>query len=371
MADQDSNADPAGSRQSASRLAQDLRAIREQRNVSLDDVQRDTRMPADILGRFEAGDLIGDQHYNEVYLRNLLKSYAQALGISPQEVTNAYDQVKSGSYDGGLRRRYLDGGATPKTDAPPPSVDAAEEAAPVATHDETPKKRKPPVSTDGNAPAVAALSGPRQEKDESKAKAKEEASLGAVTKPKRRVAEHRSGAQPIDKSWGLIIGGIIAALVVIALVLWFLFRDPGPEPELAAVPTPTDTTEVTPEPDSVSTPEPVQTTSAPSFQTPIQLTIVANEEPLEEFRVRVDDDVRTPYWLNPETQESFTAQQEVVVWGELSVGESGGGEYDGATLRLQGLEWTPSSGSVVRINQQTGQALLDSLARASNPASSR
>lgn len=365
MADQDPAA--AGSRATASRLAQDLRAIREERDVTLDDVQRDTRMPADILGRFEAGDLIGDPHYNEVYLRNLLKSYAQALGISPQEVVNAYDQVKSGGYDGGLRRRYLDGGAAPAAESG--RVAEPESVAPAAPADEAPAKREPPASTDGSAPAVAALSGPRQEKEGKKVK--QDASLGTVTKPKRRVAEHRSGSQPIDKSWGLIIGGVIAALVVIGLVLWFLFRDPGPEPELAAVPAPADTTETTSEPDTASTPETVQTVSAPQFQTPIQLTVVANEEPLEEFRVRVDDDVRTPYWLNPDTQESFSGQEEVVVWGELGVGESGGGDYDGATLRLQGLEWTPSSGTVVRINQQTGQALLDSLARVSNPASNR
>jgi hypothetical protein len=368
MADQDPTAGAPGPRSTTSRLAHDLRAIREKRGVSLDEVQRDTRMPGDILGRFEAGDLIGDPHYNEVYLRNLLRSYAQALDLSPQEVVTAYEHAKDDSYDGSLRRRYLEEGAA-KPEAPtPPASEAPPQEAPPPTKGkpEVPSKKPPPAATGGKAPAVAALSSPQKKKED--VEETPSSSRPATTRPKRRVSSASAASKPIEKSWGLVIGGVVAALVVIALVLWFLFRDPGPEPELAAVPAPADTTEAAAEPDTASAPEPVQTTAAPQFQTPVELTVVANEEPLEEFRVRVDDDVRTPYWLEPGTQQTFTAQQEVVVWGELSVDESGGGDYDGATLRLQGLDWTPPDGRIVRINQQTGQALLDSLARTANPA---
>lgn len=378
MADQDTNAGTSGS-SAGTRFAHDLRAIREERGVSLDDVQQDTRMPADILGRFESGDLIGDQHYNEVYLRNLLKSYAQALGISAHEVLSAYDQAKAGGYDGALRRRFLATGAEPEAEQKPASqpkqADTDESATDdesakkdVSADDEPPPKRSRTPAAGDKAPAVAALSSPRKE-NEPRAE-QTEASGSSATRPKRRVASASAASKPIEKSWGVITASVVGALVVIALILWFLFRDPGPEPELAAVPTPTDTTTESAASDTATaaTPEPAGTSSAPRFQTPIRLDVAATDAPLESFRVRVDDDVRRPYWLNPGVDTTFVGQQEVVVWGELGVDGTGGGNYDGATLRLQGLEWTPPNGRVVRINQQTGQALLDSLNRVSNAA---
>ena len=358
MADQDPTAGAPAPRSTAPRLAHDLRAIREARGVSLDEVQRETRMPGDILRRFEAGDLIGDPHYNEVYLRNLLRSYAQALNISPHEVINAFELAKTGGYEDDLRRRYLDGGRA-KGDAPKPERVTPPEAAQHAP------PSKPPVAG-GAAPAVAALSSPAPKKP---AEGRTAASRPSEPPPKRRVSSASATAQPIEKSWGLIIGGTVAALVVIGGILWFLFRDFGPELERAAAPPPTgDTTAAaagadTLGTDTVAATAPAGPSTAPQFQTPIQLTVAAADEALENFRVQVDDDARRPYWIEPGQTQSFTAQQRIAIWGELEAGASGGGSYDGARLRLQGIEWAPRDGQIVRISQQNGQAVLDSLSR--------
>jgi hypothetical protein len=208
---------------------------------------------------------------------------------------------------------------------------------------------------------VAALSKPPPEKKPEK----KPAERPSESLPKRRVSSATAAAKPIEKSWGLIIGGTVAALLVIGLILWFLFRDSSPEPEVAEVPVVEDTTDAATEApaDTAATAAPPQPSSAPQFQTPIQLTVVAGENPLENFRVQVDDDARRPYWVEPGQTESFTAQQRIAVWGELDAGASGGGDYDGARLRLQGIEWAPQDGQVVRINAQRGQAVLDSLSR--------
>jgi hypothetical protein len=179
--------------------------------------------------------------------------------------------------------------------------------------------------------------------------------------PKRRVQTAKaaaSTASPIEKSWGVIIGGTIAAVVVIGAVLWFLLRDPSPEPEIVeAPPAPADSAQAAAPVDTVAAaPAPVD---APTFQTPINVTVIAAEEPLEDFKVQVDDDLRRPYWLEPGTDQTFTGQQRVIVSGE-----GGTGNYDGASLRLQGIQWAPREGQVFRINAQNGQAFLDSLARA-------
>lgn len=365
MADQDPTADAPGPRSTAPRLAHDLRAIREDRGVSLDEVQRETRMPGDILRRFEAGDLVGDPHYNEVYLRNLLKAYAQALDISPQEVISAFESAKSGGYEGELRRRYLGGKGTKPAPAAAPEAEPAEPAEPKRAAPADAEAPKPPktAAKGGTAPAVAALSSPPPKKEVAEKEPAEKESAQSL--PKRRVASATATAKPIEKSWGLIIGGTVVALLVIGGILWFLFRDEGPEPEVAEAPPAADTTSAPAAVDTAAAEPaaPAQPVSAPQFQTPIQLTVVAGENPLENFRVKVDDDARRPYWVEPGATESFTAQEEVTVWGELGQGESGGGNYDGARLQLQGIEWAPRDGQIVRINQQNGQAVLDSLSR--------
>ncbi|MEP0545830.1 MAG: helix-turn-helix transcriptional regulator [Rhodothermales bacterium] len=367
MADQDPAAGTPGPRSTGPRLAHDLRAIREARNVSLDDVQRETRMPGDILRRFEDGELVNDPHYNEVYLRNLLKSYAQALGLSPQEVSAAYEKAKTGAYDGELRRRHIGGKEEPAAPERPAPAEPRSEPAPASAEKKpappdrkaAPPPKKPTPTAGGTAPAVAALSSPPKPQAEKKPAAKPSEPM-----PKRRVQSATAASQPIEKSWGLIIGGTVVALAVIGGILWFLFRGTGPEPEVVeAPPAAVDTSAVAAvDTAAAPTPQPIAST-APPFQTPITLTVVAGGEPLEEFRVKVDDDARTPYWIEPGNQQTFTAQDRITVWGELSVDESGGGEYDGARLQLQGIEWTPPDGQVFRIDAARGQAVLDSLAR--------
>ena len=346
MADQDPAAVTPGSSSTGPRLAHDLRAIREARKVSLDDVQRETRMPSDILRRFEAGELVNDPHYNEVYLRNLLRSYAQALGISPQEVSNAYEKAKKGDYDGELRRRYVEG----KTEPAPPKP-----AAP-----EPPRPETPPASkSGGTAPAVAALSTPPKKAPVEK---KAAPSRPSEPLPKHRVQSATAASQPIEKSWGLIIGGTVVALVAIGLVLWLLFREPGPEPEVVEAPPPVaDTTAAEQASDTVAAAPVQQVQPGPRLQTPIQVTVIASGGSLQGFRVTEGDDARRPYWLEEGNEQTFQSDDQVTIWGEGS--DESYGIPSNMRLRLQGIEWDPQDGQVLRIDQQRGQALLDSLSR--------
>lgn len=177
---------------------------------------------------------------------------------------------------------------------------------------------------------------------------------------KHRVQSTSAASQPIEKSWGLIIGAMIVALVAIGLVLWFLFREPGPQPERVEAPPPAaDTTTASQVTDSVAAAPVEQIPPAPQLQMPIRVTVIATDEPLEDYKVQVDDDARRPYWINPGTDQTFEGNQRVIISGE-----AGEGDYDNSKLRLQGLEWTPRQGQTYRIDQQRGQALLDSLHRA-------
>lgn len=330
---------PAGSPDAASsgaRMEHDLRAIRDAYDVSLETVEHETRMPPDILRRFEAGQLVGDANYNEVYLRNLLRSYAKALGISHQEVEKAYEATKAGAYDGGLRRLYLEG--------------------------DDPATVEPPRPAEGTAPAVAALGAKG-----AAAKKKAEAAPARPNEhfPKERVKSAKASAvvQPIEKSWGMVIAGTVVGVIAIGAVLWFLFRDPSPEAEPVEAPVAADTASAVPAADTAEAAPlpPSDVPPAPRLSTPIAVTVVAEGGPLQGFRVTEAPDVRRPYWLEQGQEQTFQSEEEVVLWGQ---GEDPEGLSSAVRLRMQGFTWDPPDGQVLRIDPARGQALLDSLHRA-------
>lgn len=331
MADQDPTPVTSDDVPSGPRMEYDLRDIRSEYNVALGTVEQETRMPPDILRRFEAGQLVGDAHYNEVYLKNLLKSYSKALGISHQEVVKAFEQTKAGTYDGSLRRLYLEGDA--------PDIE-------------------PATPNEGLAPAVAALAQDKREPEPEPEVARPNEYF-----PKERVKSAKaaaSTAKPIEKSWGLIIAGTVVGVLLIGGILWYLFSGADPEPEAVDRPVAVDTTSATASDSvAVAAQAPQSIPPAPQLGSTIAVTVVATDEPLEDFKMQVDDDARRPYWLNPGVEQTFEGSDRVIVWGE-----GGEGNYDNARLRLQGLEWAPREGVIYRIDRARGQALLDSLHRA-------
>jgi hypothetical protein len=153
----------------------DLREIREARGVSLSEVQQETRIPLDVLDRFESGHLVGDRHYNEVYLRNLLKAYGAAIGLPPSAVVEQFEAAKAGTYSGQLREHLGEGAAKAKqTAAPqPPAPDAAaddnaesEEAErPASRQEEAPPERLTPfeviIRTPDGLPLIGRTTSPR------------------------------------------------------------------------------------------------------------------------------------------------------------------------------------------------------------------
>src|SRR5690606_4854137 len=283
----------------------------------------------------------GDQHYNEVYLRNLLKSYAKALGISQQEVEKAYQATKAGTYDGSLRRLYLEGEGTPATEP----------------HQE------------GPAPAVAALGSTPQKPPRSETRkpaAPPEPARPNEHFPKQRVKSARAASasgKPIESSWGLIIVGTVVGVLAIGAVLWLLFREPGPEPEEVEQPVAADTAATETDTASAEAAAPLASDlpPAPQLGSPIAVTVIAEGGALQGFRVTEAPDVRRPYWLEQGAEQTFRSDEEVILWGQ---GEDPDGLSSAVRLRMQGFEWDPADGQVLRIDRARGQALLDSLHRA-------
>jgi cytoskeletal protein RodZ len=69
-----------------------LRKHRELRRMSVEEIARSTRVPMSSVERIEA-DLF-DELPGEVFVRGFLKSYARAVGLSPDEVLARYTQSR-------------------------------------------------------------------------------------------------------------------------------------------------------------------------------------------------------------------------------------------------------------------------------------
>jgi cytoskeletal protein RodZ len=70
-------------------LGQQLKRDRELRQVSLEEVSHTTRIPLRMLEHIEADRF--DELPGDVFARGFLKSYARALGMSPDEVIARFD----------------------------------------------------------------------------------------------------------------------------------------------------------------------------------------------------------------------------------------------------------------------------------------
>lgn len=108
-------------------FSEDLRRIREDRDVSLDEIHDETRIARTLIESFEEGALYDHPTYNPVYLRSFVKAYAEAVEISREVALNGLDDALEGTYDRELADRYL---ASPSDASASPSVEEEGDSSP-------------------------------------------------------------------------------------------------------------------------------------------------------------------------------------------------------------------------------------------------
>ena len=126
------------------RFSEDLRRIREDREVSVDQIHNETRIARTLIESFEEGRLYDHPTYNRVYLRSFIKAYADALAISRETVLEGLDAALDGTYEHALADRYLGGGEAPNP--------ASETSPPVEDEAPTESASTEPAPTEGNSP---------------------------------------------------------------------------------------------------------------------------------------------------------------------------------------------------------------------------
>ena len=370
--------DSAPPRSGTPSFEHDFRALREAREISVDELHQETRVPVDVLRRFESGELLADASFSDVYLKAFVKSYAKALGVPQARAVEAFEAHRTGRYVGQLREDYTPPAApASRTTAAPPEASGAE----------TPEASVPPAggARGGNvddepggapggaqqaSPSGAPASAPEAAPAPAAAPAVQALRTGGTAVP---VSQSTTRVEPtrvrrpivpeakrsFDKNWGTLGALALILLAICGGAVWFLvFRDAGdaePEPQQAS-----GEAQEAAMPDTTAAPA---GPTGPRLQTPITLTVDATDGGLQWFRVTEDGGERSPHWIDEGTSQTFTADSALVVWGE---GNQGGPalDFSQATLELQGLRWRPADGSTVTVTVQNGQALLDSLAGA-------
>ena len=97
-------------------LAGDLKNLRRDRNLSIQDMYELTRIPLDIIKAIENGTLLDDESRNSTYVRSFIRTYAKALKISEEDIVSALDDQIVGVYNGFLSDKY--GSGPSKTEQP-------------------------------------------------------------------------------------------------------------------------------------------------------------------------------------------------------------------------------------------------------------
>ncbi len=326
----------------------DLTAIREKRNVSLDALRDATKVYPNIITQFEQDGLVDHPLFNALYVRAFIRSYSAALGISVDDVLTSYDMAREGKYDRRLALEYLDLPAA-EVEALKANIAAEEkeealssadniESEQSASEEPIPKKsavRKPSsrkgASTRAGSKAVssgqkieeAAASGAAitfiPKSDDRQTSSLDNLSNG-ITATLQSLFE-RGKQSPIFQ-WGLLTVGITLGLFVIIQLLPLEHDAPEEVRPNGAGTAGEHTPPASGSPDSILT-MPAESIDVPQPSVPIVLGdsipfyIIADKGKLDPFRVKRDQDLRRPYWLNEGDSMLFYFDNRTVIEDNL------------------------------------------------------
>lgn len=374
------------------RFARDLSQIREDREVSLADLQNATQVPRSRLQSFEEGKLFDEQsRMNPVYLKAFVRAYAEAIGLPPDIVVNHVKAALSGDYQNELASQYLEDPAS-TANLPPTAENESAGEEPMG------EDQGASLSPSGESDDPAAADGPGENNTDDVSSPDEEQEDTSQSVPDGDhdpvVPEAQGGsAEPVPSEpspsttraeaaggrWRpLALGATV--VVVLALGVWGTttyslssntpFGSASQRDSNAAlqggssastVQTTGDTTEAA---DTAKVTEEAQ--SSTQHSSPVSLlrdtmyVTVRATSVVREMRVQQDDDLRRPYWLEQGTALVFPFTRRITIENQL----------DSLQVLLEGYPYplppTNDDGRIV-VTRDTVERFADTLR--SSPAS--
>ena len=286
------------------RFAQDLKKIRERQGVTLDDLYEKTKISLSILVDFEVNGLLGNPLFNSVYLRSLVRTYAESTGINPERALECLESALIGMYHGELSAEYLDDSASRRD---------------VKRRSRKPTRNK--ESADGDRVATERGDTGRGESPPSPTVAKGISSVSGATQPTgSRQANAPGVVLPGSSVFTLLTSlGAVAVLAVCALLLWKVVTpsERADQPQTAKIIETPALQRAAPDQAVDSETEPL--VSKPELGDKIKVEVLARGGALRPIRVRVDKDLRRPYWIDKDSVRTFSFTDQIVLEENLDL----------------------------------------------------
>ena len=280
---------------SGERFARDMRRIRDEHGVSMDDIHDKTMISGHIIESFEQDGLFEHPTFNQVYLRSFIRSYANAAGIDPEDALDHLDRALAGDYANQLAVQYL--GDEP-TEPPAPTPDD-----PTPDDTEDPGAVPLPPDVDESERASPGTNDADQPDDDHEA-----ASTVRADEEEPIQDENRRG---------ILIGIGAVLVIIIAWVLVDAFQGGNTPTSAETSVAAADTADTTDQLMFISF-DSLARLTAPRVDIgdTMYFTIIAQER-LGPIRIQRDDDYRRPYYFNRGQAGVFPAQQEIVFSEDL------------------------------------------------------
>lgn len=303
-------------------LGHDLALIRKDQNLSLDEINKATKIPKRILRSIEDDSIFSDFDENATYIRSYVRSYAKALSVDEKQIIYALDKRQKSSYSGSLRKSW-------KEDPHWADDQLAEEE----SSEKGPGESESDIRHD-HSPEYQQGSEPESQKHQtrpvSSSTASERSEVQAID-----WADMGRQFQPLQstrpKTWIGIIVILIVAAAGIYSYFWYTGQTPTPpeqsssqtsSPQLTSDSLQLDVSPVTNDSPSVASDTGsvgFQQQSFESLPDTLSIVLYAAYGKLEPVRVYTDimDNIN-PYWIEQGDALRFTFVNEIRIRGQYS-----------------------------------------------------
>lgn len=353
------------------RFARDLRRIREDRDISLATVHDHVQVSQSRLEAFEQGDLLDQPRMNRVYLKALVRAYAEAIGLPPDSVIDHFEAAVDGTYQNQLAVEVFD--ASPRAsqgqessakrddsgEEDEQSTEADGDESSLDTSPEAPSTTAPPTDSPSMPGGASAASS-----DESPVGQRKKPSSSARLNPESATTTNRKFWDKSRNVFGVAVAGLLVVLVLGGVLSFYLTSSEAPSSSsdpssgtagvAAAGPPSPDSTE---KKDTLASSRQDTTRELPpatvSLGDTLYLTVFARSV-VREMRVQQDDDLRRPYWIREGRALVFPFTDRITVENQL----------DSLRLFLEAYPYPTSNrtaeGRIV-IQRSTVQQFVDTL----------
>lgn len=334
------------------RFAADLKKIREEKGISLKQMHGLMRAPISVLQQFEETALLDNAMFNRVYLRSFVRSFANAVELAEDEALSALEAVFRGEYHGELLAEvdeYSDheedparlseepvgGGRVPEHDRAEDLLEKASPLHPIVENESSGRAEDVSHPADESGAVTPVAMDSRSSVDTrrpSKMERKDERRTRPLARPKSR--------------WPFYFFGALILVVVIVIVN-----------QRGSAPGPTHTL-IKPTPDTtLMQAQPIPPTPEPFVLADTLTVYVVADKRIDPIFVRVDNDLRRPYWIEKGDSSRFRFTDKIDVQSRRTL--------RWAHITLEGYLYpkTPAD-TLITITRDKAQSVLSSLSSA-------